>query len=59
MRWDEQAAIRADERRAMEARVSDVLAEVADEHDGDWAMENALEILRLRLAAVFAEEAEE
>ena len=38
MRWDEQAAVRADERRAME---------------------NALEIIRLRFTALFAADEEE
>lgn len=59
MRWDEQAAVRADERRAMEARVLDVVDGLAEAHDGDWAMENALEIIRLRFTALFAADDEE
>ena len=59
MRWDEQAAVRADERRAMEARVLDVVDGLAEAHDGDWAMENALEIIRLRFTALFAADEEE
>ena len=40
-------------RAEMEAQVESVLEATAHEHDGDWAMANAIEILRLRFAAIF------
>ena len=54
MKWDEQDAIRADERRAIEAHVLDVVDELKETHDGDWPMMNALDVIRLRFVAVFA-----
>lgn len=56
MRWDEQAAIRADERRALEARVMDVVDELSEAHDGDWPMQNAVSLIRGRLEVLFGDE---
>jgi len=48
--WDSALALA---RAEMEAQVESVFEAVAHEHDGDWAMQNAWEILRLRMAAIF------
>lgn len=53
MKHNEWDAALAMARAEMEAHVESVLDAVVEEHDGDWAMQNAVEILRHRFAAVF------
>ncbi len=52
---DEVDAIRAAARAEVEADVEAELDALTDQHDGDWATLNALDLVRYRLAAIFVQ----
>ena len=59
MRHDDALLARAAARADVEAEVMDVLDSLTEEHDGDWPTLNALDLVRFRLAGVFASESED
>ena len=46
-------------RTEVEADVLGILDELTEHHDGDWAMQNAIDLIRLRCAAIFTADVEE
>lgn len=59
MKHDEWESAMRLARAEVEADVTDILDELAEHHDGDWAMQNAIDLIRLRCTAVFTSGDEE